>query len=1480
MNTEKKIDRRKARSASKYGHQYETWKNQVTSDFNNELQNINIERDITKKRKSCRDFNNNVDDTKEDFMGVKVIDLQVEGNPEEAWKEIEQHINNKISQFPNLQCKRIPSNYPKAKRNKRNKIVDFCEERDKHFHSLKMKKTNDECLNYNQWINDEKNKFLNNNPWSISDSMGNDQAFKISRNCTLINMSMFSNEDCSKYNSRPSNSLSQQRSFSPLVTTQTPNRKATPIKTTLHTITLNPTTASIPAQITIQITTLKPTNIYIPKNTSPPVNASTSAQVTTKRTTSTNIIQATSNNISTSTDTPTTKPKFTFTTTPNPVSTTEPTTTQATTSNPVSTTESTTTQATTPNPASTTEPTTTQATTSNPVSTTESTTTQATTPNPASTTEPTTTSATTQAITSNPVSTTEPTTTSANVPIIQNTSLSQSTFKPTIISKSTTTSTPSTTQAITPTIMQATACKTTPLTTSASPSAKKTAKATASTNASSSTLSTTLSTIKQNSNVTLTNFKTITSVNNLPASIHVHNTSYGNMSSGISIKSSSTPTKSIIIPLSFALGSFLGILLLFIFVYRCTPIGSWLGNSRSKKKRIRKKKKEVQIDSAPIFLGFSDKKSEINMKNFSICNEANSFTCEIRLENEININERYGKEESKENKNEEKREKTEKAEKRSERNIEKKSNVVARTKKWKWKAVIEVYMIILEEFQKEEWELNRREFLKICLEEFKEDIYLDVINRHLNMGADQEEITSIFLEQRPLWKIWAERNNKLIEKWKKEHWFKNLKREWKKEVNKYVELIEKEEMMEGKENGEINPMLERQKIIWKKWMQKQKMSRTFDNDELLKQLLVEYQTEEEMKKSVETIDKGKIKREIEKKNKANNDLIKNKLISRLKIEIHMMVLDECKKEEWIGSKKEFLKTCIEELKMQNSSDEKTKFLEIEEEIMKNIILGKKKNELEKMKKEKCFIELKQEWKNKEKKYMEELNKENLSGDNEERIENSMLQKQKIIWKKHWEEIHKKLEDENKKECFIKLMEELEKKEINIKEIDKINVVEKNIKENEIVKEKKKEYIQLEKKEEIYRKDEKVGKKKKKKIKHMEGKVEEVKEKNNYMALRKKPKRKTIIEIHMMIMQDCKEEEWELNRVEFLEICLNEWLKNEGIIKNVMDKKVMLKGEKESNNVALEKKKMLSKKWIERQRRLLEKWEKEEWFKNLKEEWKMEEDIYAKTKDKLDFIDRQDKIESNPTLERKKEIWKQWIQRQREAFMEHYKEGWFRELLEEYEKEECEFIKEENEKNVEEEKNYLENERREVAIVDIKKEVNNNIKKKRLISNMCVEIHMMVLDQCKKEEIESMTNEFLKLCIEQKKEHEGSREQEVGNKEVDEVEKKREMNIMIKKKKEKWECWKKEDWFQELKLNWKKEMIHMKEITDNIREKVVNPMLETQIIEKHWQEKQRNILKKRNKQNKHERSMKKNKDEEKIGDKNDEDGLKEWNITIL
>ncbi|CRG85285.1 surface-associated interspersed protein (SURFIN), partial [Plasmodium relictum] len=730
MNTEKKINRRKTRSASQYGAQYDTWKSKLTSDFDNEIYTIYIEGDNTEKGRKCRNFNNKVDDTKEDFMGEKSTTLNVNGDPEEAWNEIEQHISTKISQYRNLKCMRNPSIYTKDIRDKRNKIMYFCEDRDKRFYLLKMSKKRDECLKYNQWINEEKNKFTSNNPWSISDSKGSNQEFKTSNNCTLINMGMFSNENCDNYSQnqqKKSSSQSLQRSGSPPVTTQKIySSTAIPIKTTVPTTTINPTTistttttstpvsvttndsttANIPISISPSIPASASTPKTIPTSTNAPINTatptptlqSTPASTATQATTTTSINVPTQNISSlrstlkpatisspTSTNTSalsttkaitpttiqattfnhtsTTTPPPTFTTTQANISTNTPTTTPPPTFTTTQANISTNTPTTTPPPTSTTTQTNTS--TNTPTTTPTPTPSTVTTPPPTSTTTqantstPTPTPSTIQATTS--ISTKVPLTTSANVSKV-NASSSPTTLKPTTTSTSTTAST------TTPTTIQATTRISTNVPSATSANVSK------ANNTSSFSF-----TLKP------TTMSTSTTVPTTTLSTTVHNQSYSNISSGLSIKSSSTLAKSTIIPITAALGSFLGIIILFIFLYRFTPIGSWLGNRRSKRKETQRKKKQAQVDNELIFEGFSDNKSEINMKNFPICNKKNSSTCKIILENENN-----------------------------ERNMETKNNIVERRKKWKWKAVIEVHMMVLEEFQKEEWELNRREFLKIC----------------------------------------------------------------------------------------------------------------------------------------------------------------------------------------------------------------------------------------------------------------------------------------------------------------------------------------------------------------------------------------------------------------------------------------------------------------------------------------------------------------------------------------------------------------------------------------------------------------------------------------------------------------------------------------------------------------------------------------------------------------------------------------------
>ncbi|CRG97409.1 surface-associated interspersed protein (SURFIN), fragment [Plasmodium gallinaceum] len=266
----------------------------------------------------------------------------------------------------------------------------------------------------------------------------------------------------------------------------------------------------------------------------------------------------------------------------------------------------------------------------------------------------------------------------------------------------------------------------------------------------------------------------------------------------------------------------------------------------------------------------------------------------------------------------------------------------------------------------------------------------------------------------------------MSEKWKNEEWFINLKKEWGKEQEKYDELRKSEisEIEAGK-----NPMLEKQKRIWKEWLKKQRKWFILHSEEdWFNNLLDEYEKEEreegitkkdenESKEIHENIEELKQEgdEEIEKNRKKRDKLIQNVLI-----EIHMTLLEECMKDELQNEKEYFFKKMVEELRIQENLDEDVNILEIEKKS-RNIILNNDKEKIEEWKKKKWFIELILEMKNKEREFMKEVYKDIIAKKNEDRIRNPMLERQKIIWKKHCEDILRRWIEKNNKECFTSVI---------------------------------------------------------------------------------------------------------------------------------------------------------------------------------------------------------------------------------------------------------------------------------------------------------------------------------------------------------------------------------------------------------------------------------------------------------------------------
>ncbi|SBS96890.1 STP1 protein, partial [Plasmodium malariae] len=136
--------------------------------------------------------------------------------------------------------------------------------------------------------------------------------------------------------------------------------------------------------------------------------------------------------------------------------------------------------------------------------------------------------------------------------------------------------------------------------------------------------------------------------------------------------------------------------------------------------------------------------------------------------------------------------------------------------KHRYKTIIEVHMQILEEYRNEEWEYTKGEFLEICLElltKGEHNTYPFLTNDELIIGntksINQKE------KQKILWNKWIEKHQNLADKLKKEHWFNNLKIDWKREL---ANLKKREELKNDPDEIQNIPFSQREKDIWRQWI--------------------------------------------------------------------------------------------------------------------------------------------------------------------------------------------------------------------------------------------------------------------------------------------------------------------------------------------------------------------------------------------------------------------------------------------------------------------------------------------------------------------------------------------------------------------------------------------------------------------------------------------------------------------------------------
>ncbi|SBT84911.1 STP1 protein [Plasmodium ovale] len=246
--------------------------------------------------------------------------------------------------------------------------------------------------------------------------------------------------------------------------------------------------------------------------------------------------------------------------------------------------------------------------------------------------------------------------------------------------------------------------------------------------------------------------------------------------------------------------------------------------------------------------------------------------------------------------------------------------------------------------------------------------------------------------------------------------------------------------------------------------------------------------------------------------------------------------------------------------------------------------------------------------------------------------------------------------------------------------------------------------------------------------------------------RKKKKKTTLIEVHMEIFEEYKKDEWELHKGDFLEICLLGFVNEENDAYSKLPNSELsvnnIKNEKTIEDI--QKHKILWNNWIENHRNILEQWKKEAWFQILKNKWRNEEQIYKEKNNKLqeNMLNEQETY----SIVSQKEIWKQWISKQATLIDMFNKEDWFKSMVYAQNKEKD---------------NYHINEYNNISVTSktgLKNEKMNHEqgRSKNIIQKLMVQIHMMVLEECIKEDImknkEISIDNYIK-CINDKNNYE-------------------------------------------------------------------------------------------------------------------------------
>ncbi|SOV78644.1 surface-associated interspersed protein 8.2 (SURFIN 8.2) [Plasmodium reichenowi] len=717
-------------------------------------------------------------------------------------------------------------------------------------------------------------------------------------------------------------------------------------------------------------------------------------------------------------------------------------------------------------------------------------------------------------------------------------------------------------------------------------------------------------------------------------------------------------------------------------------------------------------------------------------------------------------------------------------NKEKDKIFLSKEREWKWKTIIEIHMEVLEDCKNEEWEKNKGDFLEICIEEFmKED---NEFNNNIKKNKDDllinknEDIyfSNVIEKQIGLWNKWIERHRYMIEKWKKEDWFCDLKETLKNEFEEQMDIGKVSFFYENNREHGKNFYLEKQKIIWKRWITRYvKHVDDYIIEIWFKRMM------DELEKAQGNLGKSSCEKDEIINIESNHDNLnfykkkKKKLINKIWIQIHMLLLEEYKKEECKRSKNILLDNYIDMLKSDGNEKKNMNILEILIEMKKKYISENEDYEKKVFKEDKVFEHYMGDWKYYEKNYINEKENDIYKHDD--------IKIKKYFLENPFVEMEKDMTERYMNNIYDNYLSKGYEQETIMESIHDINDTKKSIEEF-----------------------------------HKEEKYDDTE--------KKKEKWKTVIEIYMEVFNESKKDEWEECRGDFLQICLEEFIKTKDAINkgdNINKTDYLytdenIKGYNHintypingdiKNKYLLERQKIIWLKCIKRNKYILGKWKNEEWFKKLKYNWNDEVNKKLYVNNLFDNVNTNNK--RNPMIERQKIIWRKWIAKHVYNIDVMENEEWFKEFIKKYEKEDYDYIS----------GTY---------------EIQDEIKKKKLLSKVFIDIYMMVLEDFKEEECKKNKEIFLDTYIDELKKDSKSEKNKSMLNILDEIK----TDIHIGYEKEDMKEWKNKHWFEKLKKEWNiRENTNYDEIEKTKMEKIHfnvinNYMLEIQngIMKKYW-----------------------------------------------